>query len=328
MARRLSIHRATTVGPKSPLCQVILKNTTTVRETSSAGPGTPINRSQSLLTTNARIPVLAPARGERARLEALLADVWSRTALPFPGITNRSRSEHLVRSSASAMKRKLSVASITNSFMKRSPSINSMHKAHDRSGDRPGDRGWDRLADKGYNKMSDMEAAAVQEEGHCPHVDELVESLVTLNCDFSTLELGLEEDFDHVQGRLPAIRDEAERGSSCSAGPSIDTASLPETVRRMDTSKLDAWWPSDEEVQQPSPVLRTTSPNSLRHCPSPFPKPPSLAWVDKEKVHCSDALGLPAQGTGSGPAKTASKWSKAGVLNRSLVTNSLRNFFR
>lgn len=191
-----------------------------------------------------------------------------------------------------------------------------------------GDRGWDRLADKGRNKTSDMEAAALQAEGYYPHVDELVESLVTLNCDFSTLELGLEDDFDHVQGRLPAIRDELERGSSCSTGPSVDTDSLPETVRQMDSRKLDTRWPSDDAARQPSPILRTTSPNSLRPCSSSFPEPSSSACVDKENSHCADSLEPLGQGSGSGPAKMASKWSKAGVLNRSLVTNSLRSFFR
>lgn len=69
------------------------------------------------------MPVLAPPRSERARLEALLTDVWSRETLPFPGMPTRSRSEHLVRTSASSMIRKLSVASITNSFAKRSGSV-------------------------------------------------------------------------------------------------------------------------------------------------------------------------------------------------------------
>jgi hypothetical protein len=80
-----------------------------------------INRSQSLLTTNARLPVLAPPRTERIRLEALLADVWSRDILPLPGISNRSRNEHLVR--ASSVMRKLSVASLAGPFRKRSGSI-------------------------------------------------------------------------------------------------------------------------------------------------------------------------------------------------------------
>lgn len=66
--------------------------------------------------------MLAPPRGERARLEALLSDVWSREILPFPGMTMKSRSENLVRSSASTVMRKLSVASFASSFTKRSAS--------------------------------------------------------------------------------------------------------------------------------------------------------------------------------------------------------------
>ncbi|KAM7196142.1 hypothetical protein V8F20_007177 [Naviculisporaceae sp. PSN 640] len=122
IARRISIHRATTVGPKSPLCQVILKNTSVVKDVPSTGGtrSSQINRSQSLMATNGRIPVLAPSRGDRARLEALLSDVWTRDILPFPGITARSRSENLVRASASSVIRKLSVVSIATTFSKRS----------------------------------------------------------------------------------------------------------------------------------------------------------------------------------------------------------------
>ncbi|AEO70367.1 uncharacterized protein THITE_2121715 [Thermothielavioides terrestris NRRL 8126] len=125
IARRMSIHRATTLGPKSPLCQVILKNTSAVKDPPAPGYGSRINRSQSLLTTNSRIPVLAPSRDERARLEALLSDVWTRDVLPFPGITARSRSDHLVRTSASSMMRKFS-GSITNGFNRRSASLASL----------------------------------------------------------------------------------------------------------------------------------------------------------------------------------------------------------
>ncbi|KAI9172000.1 Phosphatidylinositol 3,4,5-trisphosphate-dependent Rac exchanger 1 protein [Paramyrothecium foliicola] len=129
IARRLSIHRATTVGPRSQLCQVILKNTSAVRDTSSAGSAAlTINRSQSLLTTNYRVAILAPPRSERARLEALLGDVWTRDVLPYPGMATRSRSEHLVRSSASSMMRKLSVASIASSFTRRSGSTGPRQK--------------------------------------------------------------------------------------------------------------------------------------------------------------------------------------------------------
>lgn len=102
----------------SGLCQVIIKNTNAFKETPSS---ITINRSQSLLTTN-RTPVLAPSRVERCRLEALLSDVWSRQFLPYPGMTHRARSEHIVRTSASSMMRKLSVASIASNFTKQSSS--------------------------------------------------------------------------------------------------------------------------------------------------------------------------------------------------------------
>ncbi|GAB1310409.1 Round spore [Madurella fahalii] len=124
IARKTSIHRATTVGSKTTLCQVILKNTSAVKEASTSSHGSRINRSQSLLTTNNRIPVLAPSRAERARLEALIADVWTRDVLPFPGIPGRSKSEQLVRASASSVMRRLSAVSI----LKRSPSVASLHQ--------------------------------------------------------------------------------------------------------------------------------------------------------------------------------------------------------
>ncbi|PHH71430.1 hypothetical protein CDD80_5287 [Ophiocordyceps camponoti-rufipedis] len=129
VARRISIHRATTVGPKSPLCQVVLKNTSIVRDTGgSVSASLTINRSHSVLTTQTRLPVLAPSRSERARLEALLADVWTREILPFPGMTTRARSEHLVRTSASTVMRKLSVTSIASSFARRSSSLTQKAK--------------------------------------------------------------------------------------------------------------------------------------------------------------------------------------------------------
>jgi hypothetical protein len=64
--------------------------------------------------------VLAPSRDQRIKLELLLSDVWSREVLPFPGMT---------RPTASSIMRKLSVASITSNFSKRSGSLASLNKA-------------------------------------------------------------------------------------------------------------------------------------------------------------------------------------------------------
>lgn len=121
IARRISIHRATTVGPSS-LCQVIIKNTNSRKENPLSSS---INRSHSLMTTD-RIPVLAPPRTDRIKLENVLADVWTRDIIPYPGMASRVRGEHLVRNSAQSMMRKLSVASITSNFSKRSASIASL----------------------------------------------------------------------------------------------------------------------------------------------------------------------------------------------------------
>ncbi|KAI5466600.1 hypothetical protein BGZ63DRAFT_409851 [Mariannaea sp. PMI_226] len=117
VARRISVHRATTAGPKCALNQVVLKNTSNA--TTRVPSSTSINRSQSLLTTNSRITVLAPTRDERIRIETLLANIWSRDILPYPGMAPKTRSDHLVRNSASTMMRKLSVASISGSFSKK-----------------------------------------------------------------------------------------------------------------------------------------------------------------------------------------------------------------
>ncbi|KIL94523.1 hypothetical protein FAVG1_01454 [Fusarium avenaceum] len=110
IARSLSTHQTSVGGPESPLCHVILKNTTAIRPSTSIGSG--INRSQSLLSTRVRTPVLVSSRGERARLEVLLADVWSQDVLPLPSMTNIARNEQIIRRSASMMMRKLSVSSM------------------------------------------------------------------------------------------------------------------------------------------------------------------------------------------------------------------------
>ncbi|KFZ11915.1 hypothetical protein V501_04491 [Pseudogymnoascus sp. VKM F-4519 (FW-2642)] len=139
VARKLSIRRATTVGPKSPLCQVIIKNTSATKDTATPSPNAAVNRSQSLLGTN-RIPVLAPSRAERVRLERLLSDVWTKQILPYPGMSGRARSEHIVRSSASSMMRKLSVASFTSNFAKLSGSAVSPQHASGSPGEDNSDR--------------------------------------------------------------------------------------------------------------------------------------------------------------------------------------------
>jgi hypothetical protein len=290
VARRVSIHRATTVGPRSQLCQVILKNTSTMKDRTQDGSRSPINRSQSLLVTNARMPVLAPSRSERARLEALLADVWSRKILPFPGISSRARSEHLVRSSASTMIRKFSVASITGSLARRSTSNMNMIKA--------------------YN------------EELLPQIN--VDALDPYR-DITTTKSDRDEKVEGQKQPLAVIQDEPERGSSShSSLVAGDYFTLSGTIRKMDPSKLDPEWrPDDEEYG--TPTLRTTSANSTQQNRTP----PSTTSVESISPCAAEKENLSRRPEiYQGPTRSTSKWSKVSYINRGLVVSGLRNFFR
>lgn len=123
LARRISIQRAATVGMRSNVCQVIIRNTHKSMDTQECRyPLSPsMNRSQSLLTTH-RITVLAPKRSSRIRLEHSLGDVWTKDILPFPGMVS-ARGDHLIRASAGSLIRKISMASISSPFGRRSSSL-------------------------------------------------------------------------------------------------------------------------------------------------------------------------------------------------------------
>ncbi len=123
LTRRISIQRTATISPRTNVCQVIIKNTTALKDHSDSNntASASMGRSQSLLSTN-RIPILAPKRADRLRMECGLADVWTRDLLPFPGMS-ANRSEHLIRTSANSVMRKLSIASLTSNFKKRSTSL-------------------------------------------------------------------------------------------------------------------------------------------------------------------------------------------------------------
>lgn len=122
--RHLSIQRAATI-PRSSAYHVLIRNTSAPndRRDRSVSPADSVGRSQSLQSSN-RMPLLAPSRTERVRMEHQLASVWTRELLPYPGMTG-PRAESLIRSSASSMIRKLSKASISSSFTKRSTSVSS-----------------------------------------------------------------------------------------------------------------------------------------------------------------------------------------------------------
>ncbi|KAL2072601.1 hypothetical protein VTL71DRAFT_11944 [Oculimacula yallundae] len=241
VARRISIHRATTIGSMSGLCQVIIKNTSAFKDPASCSS---INRSQSLLTTN-RIPVLAPSRADRIRLEALLADVWTREILPYPGMTSRARNEHLVRASASSMIRKLSVASIASNFTKRSGSMASLHMTAE---------------DDEISEHENPKATLSRGEYHSDPIH-------------------MPENDDPVRPRLSVIQDEKENMPHSESFETVTGMAITNgkgspanTLHRFATLKGKSW--SHDGHRIVTPPLRTSSANSVpmnRITPSPGP---------------------------------------------------------
>nr|POE79793.1 hypothetical protein CFP56_07859 [Quercus suber] len=121
--RRMSVHRTATIGPRTEMNQVVITNTQAEKENgpNSSHSSLQIPRSQSVFTP-AHIQKLAPHRTDRTRLEALLADVWTREEIPYPGMTRHDGTRAFVR--------KFSMASITSNFSstKRNASSSSIHQ--------------------------------------------------------------------------------------------------------------------------------------------------------------------------------------------------------
>lgn len=347
VARKISIHRATTVSPKSPLCNVVVRNTSLEKDL-QAPINAVINRSQSLLATKGRVPVLAPSRGDRARLEALLSDVWTRDVLPFPGMTVRARNEHLIRTSAHSMIRKLSVTSITSQFTKRSASLASVTRG-----------------------VSDDESIG----------EDITPVLVTPLPGTSETEPALGNLLDHESGcstRLSVIKDDSDCMPSTlrvqrTSRPARSTASLrtPRSPRRrMRIAKSPSTWQLESSSPHlsvsPSPstpvALRTRSPNG----PQVNRQASTLSPRKSKRSICSaiDGVGRgarhrqaiaeigqldgaadhledrprssssrlstpPSTSTSTSPNKSGvTRWPRVEMLRRGTVAQGIRGFFR
>ncbi|KAK4503551.1 hypothetical protein PRZ48_004466 [Zasmidium cellare] len=149
--RRMSVHRAATIGPTTDLNQVIIKNTQSMKEMheNESQVSLKIPRSQSVATPS-HVQTLAPRRAERHRLESILSDVWTKNILPYPGMVRRSDP---IRASANHVIRKFSMASITSNFSssKRTPSYTSI--ASSRKEDMPPPRRNPRRESRSGNMM-------------------------------------------------------------------------------------------------------------------------------------------------------------------------------
>lgn len=275
----------------SGLYQVIIKNTNAFKETASSAS---INRSQSLLTTN-RIPVLAPSRADRIRLETLLADVWTKEILPFPGMTGRARSEHLVRASASSMMRKLSVASIASNFTKRSGSMASLHKTAE--DDESGETDVMRFT-PARNENNSSESSQYKDPD------------------------------DPTRSRLSVIQDEKENTQYRNSLETPDTlspaanGSPASTLRRLATLKVKtSWGPDGQRII--TPPLRTSSANSVnQNKVTSLSTVTDLGTEEKENIpHVPSALA-------AATSQKQGKKAKGKGISRTVVTEGIRNLFR
>jgi hypothetical protein len=278
----------------SGLCQVIIKNTNAFKESASS---TNINRSQSLLTTN-RIPVIASARADRIRLETLLADVWTREILPYPGMSGRARSEHLVRASASSMMRKLSVASIASNFTKRSGSIASLQ----------------RTAEDEFSNDNDISRTS------SPHRGERGEKCSS--------ETNIVPEVDNLTiSRLSVIQDEKEniRKGSCDSLPGKfggSNGSPASTLRRIATLTVKKSWVHDGH-RIITPPLRTSSANSFgQNRVTVLNSVPDSLMEEKENISQVRVLSSPHSFQKPG------KKTKAFVKSSRMVPEGIRSLFR
>lgn len=277
------------MGPMSGLYQVIIKNTNAFKESASCAN---INRSQSLLTTN-RIPVLAPSRAERIRLEALLTEVWTRDILPFPGMTGRARGEHLVRASASSMMRKLSVASIASNFTKRSGSVASLHATTE--DDEATDHDIPKVTPRRLRSDSTIPAY---------EADDSTKSKLSVIHD-------VKENVIH--------NNSVEHLGSLTSAPNDSPVT---SIRRLTTMKVKSWSHDGQRII--TPPLRTSSANSVHQsqgqvrATTPLSMSTITDTIGEDKENSSQVKILKT------PQTPASKPRKARVLGR----EKIRNFFR
>jgi hypothetical protein len=210
-------------------------------------------------------------------------------------MTSRARSEHLVRASASSMMRKLSVASITSNFTKRSGSIASLHRA----------AAEEALADGEMQKTSPPRAEHSSSESIKPgEIDEMAWSRLSV----------IQDEKENV------LTNSFENLSNMKFGPNGSPAG---TMHRLATLKVKKSWAHDGQ-RIITPPLRTSSANSLNQNRAVTPLSTVTDVANEEKENVVQAKSCESTTT---PQKHGKK-SKGTGKNRSVVAEGIRNFFR
>lgn len=192
--------------------------------------------------------------------------------------------------------RKLSAASITNPFTKRSASTINLEPTEDSE--------------------------------QMPHVNKLLDSLVSVNC--GTLPSSRTEVIEGSSlQRLPIIRDEVERsssGGSTGHGSQMADGTISEgTIRRLDMAKVEAMWDENESGVS---SLRAPSAhgNHAETVPSSARSSICSCSIEAGKAYPESQMVGPAAGYIS-TARSSSRWARVGIINRSLQALGNRSFF-
>lgn len=211
------------------------------------------------MTTN-RIPTVAPSRVERVRLENLLSDVWSRDILPFPGMTGRARSEHLVRASASSMMRKLSVASITSNFTKRSGSLASLasfHRAIEDEHETPASYHTTRRPSHNETSCECIVPGCAEDHDNAEDTTKSQFRLPVIQDENLTFDFNFDENPAATNLFVPSAASDARSWASSPPGP-------VGKLKTLATLRVAKSWAGDRAgAKNITPPLRTSSANSM-----------------------------------------------------------------
>lgn len=191
--------------------------------------------------------------------------------------------------------RKLSVASITSTFAKRSTSTASIAK----------------LNEDGPPHSSGLV--------HFNHDDKAVGSIRTDTSD------------GDVKTRLPMIQDETENAGSI--GPSVASTTgvrrQSGTVKKHGSSTFDLTWMDERDTTTPTTTAQLSPLNSVRRKRQASLSARSSPSLTEDEENMYHGLGMKHRlhetVTNSRPS---SKWVRVGGINRGLMASNIRSFFR
>jgi hypothetical protein len=194
------------------------------------------------------------------------------------------------------MMRKLSAASLSNPFARRSASTAHLL----------------------YTDIEDIDQLS--------YGDGILDSLISVNCDAPSPSRTEMVRGSPVQ-RLPIIRDELERMSGNSSDSQEDDETTSNgTVQRVHVADVGAFWDIEKGLSTPSLqsisrdngyAQQTPASTALSHC--------SCSMEAGKLYHASESADAARNCLGT--PRSSSRWTRVGAINRALLALGSRSFF-